>query len=356
MTKKINQKQVDGNIVNSITGSYIDNADPKNPKSTLPLNVATETYVNSQGFLKTESDPWGADTIVVTGTSTKNLTMTLRNGVQISASWVDLNTTYNAITAQSLATATSTENKVISDKVLVDYLNARLAAAMIYKGQVTNYANLPTTNNQTGHTYNIVNPFTVGGQNYPAGSNVAWNGTDWDVLAGFIDTSIFLTSESDPTGVKTVVVTGGTTKTLTVTLNNNTTKVVTWNDTTYAAGLLADLQAGTSNTAKLWSEKILNDWLNGKDFATIADVTTFFGMQRNDMFVIVNGNISGNTVTLNLTAARKTTSVILPFYNGIKLPATAVSINGAGTQMTINQLLIPTPIEVGEEVEVVYMG
>lgn len=354
MSRKINQKQVDGNIVNSVSGTYIDNTDPKNPKSTVPANVATETYVNSQGFLKNESDPWGADSLVVSGTTTKNLTLTLRNGVQISASWADLNTTYNFMTSGDLATGTDTENKLIAAVTLVNYINSRLAAVYKSKGSVQTYGNLPPTGQQVGDVYNIINANT----NPPikAGDNVVWTGTDWDVLAGFVDTSMFLTSETDPTGVKTVVVTGGSTKTLTVTLNNNTTKVATWNDTTYAAGLLADLQAGTSTTAKLWSEKILNDWLNGKDFATIADVTTFFGAQRNDMFVIVNGNISGNTVSLNLTAARKTTSIILPFYNGIKLPATAVSINGAGTQMTINQLLIPTPIEVGEEVEVVYMG
>lgn len=354
MAKKINQKQVDGNIVNSIIGNYIDNTDPKNPKSTLPTNIATETYVNSQGFLTDESDPWGMQSMVVTGTTTKNLTATLRNGSTISASWADLNTTYNAMTSGDLANGTDTENKLIAAVTLVNYINSRLAATMRYKGQVTNYANLPTANNQIGDVYNIVNANTS--PEIKAGDNVAWNGTTWDVLAGFVDTSMFLTAETDPTGVKSVVVTGTTSKTLTITLNNNTTKVVTWNDTSYASGILADLQAGTSTVAKLWSEKILNDWLNGKNFATIADVTTFFGSQRNDMFVIVGGNISGNTVTLNLTATRKSTSVILAFYNGVKIPAVAMNLNAQGTQITINQLQIPTPIEVGEEVEVVYMG
>ncbi|WCM42412.1 hypothetical protein MG290_01710 [Flavobacterium sp. CBA20B-1] len=357
-TQKIDQEQIDGNLVNSITGNYIDNTDPKNPQSTLPANVATESYVNSQGFLKTEADPKGVASIAFSGTTTKTLTITLNDGNTVTGTFSDMNTVYNAISAASLAAGTSTENKVISDKVLVDYLNARLAAAMVYKGQVTNYANLPTTGNQTGHTYNIVNAFTVGGQNYPAGSNVAWNGTAWDVLAGFIDTSIFLTAETDPTGVASIVVTGSGTKTITVTLNNGSTRTATWTDTntTYTAGTLATLNAGTDTTAKLWSDKVLNDWLNGKSFASLADVTTFMGTQRNDMFIVVAGNISGGNVTLNLTAVRKTTSLIMAFYNGVKVPAPAININGAGNQMTINQSLLPTPIKVGKQVEVVYMG
>jgi len=357
-TAKIDQEQIDGNIVNSVTGNYIDNTDPKNPKTTLPNDIATEAYVNSQGFLKTEADPKGVQSLVITGTTTKTMTITLNDGTVISDSFADMNTVYNAITAQSLATGTSAENKVISDKVLVDYLNARLAAAMIYKGQVTNYAQLPTSGNQTGHTYNIVNGFTVGGQDYPPGSNVAWNGTTWDVLAGFIDTSIFLTSESDPTGVASVVVTGTTTKDITITLNNGSTRKATWTDTntTYTAGDASTINTGTNTTAQLWSAKVLNDWLDGKDFATLADVTTFVGSQRNDMFIIVSGNISGGNVSLNLTAARKATSIIIAFYNGVKVPAPAITINGAGNQMTINQSLLPTPIKVGKQVEVVYMG
>jgi len=357
-TAKIDQEQIDGNIVNSVTGNYIDNTDPKNPKTTLPNDIATEAYVNSQGFLKTEADPKGVQSLVITGSTTKTVTITLNDGTIISDTFADMNTVYNAITAQSLATGTSTENKVISDKVLVDYLNARLAAAMIYKGQVTNYAQLPTAGNETGHTYNIVNGFTVGGQDYPPGSNVAWNGTTWDVLAGFIDTSIFLTSESDPTGVASVAVSGGATKTITITLNNGSTRTATWTDTNtvYTAGTLTTLNQGTDTTAKVWSDKVLNDWLDGKDFATLADVTTFVGSQRNDMFIIVSGNISGGNVSLNLTAVRKATSIIIAFYNGVKVPAPAITINGAGNQMTINQSLLPTPIKVGKQVEVVYMG
>ena len=354
MTQKINQKQIGGNIVNSVTGPGVNNSDPRNPIIGIAPGVATETWVNSQGFLKTESDPWGAQSMVVTGTTTKNLTLTLRNGTTISAAWADQDTTYGAITTQDLNNGTDATNKLIAAVTLVNYINSRLAATMRYKGQVANYSNLPTTGQQVGDVYNIQNANSAPA--IKAGDNVAWNGTDWDVLAGFVDTSMFLTAETDPTGVKSIVVTGTTTKTITVTLNNNATKTATWNDTTYSAGTLAALQSGSTTTAELWSAKILNDWLNGKNYATIADVTTFFGSQRNDMFVIVGGNISGNTVTLNLTAVRKTTSLVLVYHNGVKIPATAITIASNGSQLTINQLQLAATIDVADEIEVVYMG
>jgi len=357
-TVKIDQEQIDGQIVNSVTGPGVNNSDPKNPIIGTPPGVATEEWVNQQGFLTTEADPKGVASISFTGSTTKTLTITLNDGTTRTATFADMNTIYNAITAQSLATGTSIENKVISEKILVDYINTRLAAAMVYKGQVTSYANLPTTGNQTGHTYNIVNGFTVGGQSYPPGSNVAWNGTTWDVLAGFIDTSVFLTEESDPTGVSNIAVSGTSTKTITVTLNNGTTKTATWADTntTYSAATLESLNAGTSTSAKVISEKVLNDWLNGKSFASLADVTTFLGTQRNDMFMIMAGNISGNTVTLNLTTSRTSSSILIAYYNGVKIPATAITINSQGNQLNINQSILPTPIKVGKQVEVVYMG
>ena len=355
-TAKIDQEQIDGVIVNSVTGPGVDNTDPKNPIITTPAGTATQTWVNQQGFLKTEADPKGVASIAFSGTTTKTLTVTLNDGTTRTATFADMNTIYTAITAGQLTAGTDTTNQLISAKILVDYINARLSATMTYRGQVTNYANLPTTGNSVGDVYNIVNPNTS--PPIKAGDNVAWNGTGWDVLAGFVDTSAFLTAETDPTGVASVAVSGTTTKTITVTLNNGSTRTATWTDTntTYTTGVLATLNTGTSTVAELWSAKVLNDWLNGKSFASLADVTTFMGSQRNDMFVIVAGNISGGNVSLNLTVARKTTSLIIAFYNGVKVPAPAITINGAGTQMTINQSLLPTAIKVGKQVEVVYMG
>src|SRR5690606_18800872 len=107
-TAKIDQEQIEGSIVNSVTGPGVDNSDPKNPIITIPEDVATEDWVNQQGFLKTEADPKGVASMAFSGTTTKTLTVTLNDGTTRTATFADMNTIYNAISASSLATGTST--------------------------------------------------------------------------------------------------------------------------------------------------------------------------------------------------------------------------------------------------------
>lgn len=60
-----------------------------------------------------------------------------------------------------------------------------LGSAVNYKGQVTNYADLPTSGNTKGDMYNIVNAYL----DYPGHSNVIWDGSQWDNTGGVIDFS-----------------------------------------------------------------------------------------------------------------------------------------------------------------------
>ena len=58
-----------------------------------------------------------------------------------------------------------------------------------YKWSVDYYADLPTSWMKVWDTYNVVNAFTKDGKDYPAWTNVAWTGTDWDPLWWSIDLS-----------------------------------------------------------------------------------------------------------------------------------------------------------------------
>lgn len=58
-----------------------------------------------------------------------------------------------------------------------------------YKGSVDYYADLPSSWMKVWDTYNVVNAFTKDGKDYPAWTNVAWTGTDWDPLWWSIDLS-----------------------------------------------------------------------------------------------------------------------------------------------------------------------
>lgn len=58
-----------------------------------------------------------------------------------------------------------------------------------YKGSVDYYEDLPTSWMKVWDVYNVVNAFTKDGEDYPAWTNVAWTGTDWDPLWWSIDLS-----------------------------------------------------------------------------------------------------------------------------------------------------------------------
>lgn len=59
-------------------------------------------------------------------------------------------------------------------------LKSEITNIMTYKGTVAAEANLPSSGQSTGDTYNITAASSYG----PAGTNVAWNGSAWDALGG----------------------------------------------------------------------------------------------------------------------------------------------------------------------------
>lgn len=67
----------------------------------------------------------------------------------------------------------------------------------------TKYAELPMTGNKVGDVYNITDTFTLGGVSYPAGTNVVWDGSNWDALGGSIDLSAYAKTEEVTTMVQT---------------------------------------------------------------------------------------------------------------------------------------------------------
>ena len=71
-------------------------------------------------------------------------------------------------------------------------INNKLSAVYKYKGTVATYQDLPSTDLTIGDVYNIETADSTHG--IKAGDNVAWNGTTWDVLAGTIDLSNYVTN------------------------------------------------------------------------------------------------------------------------------------------------------------------
>ena len=94
----------------------------------------------------------------------------------------------NISTVSSNGTGLTTASDV---KSYVDSaVNTSLSSVLKYKGSCT-YAELPEEPVE-GDVWNV----TDAHDNVPAGTNYAWNGESWDALAGAVDLSPYLTSET----------------------------------------------------------------------------------------------------------------------------------------------------------------
>lgn len=74
-------------------------------------------------------------------------------------------------------------------KTLVDELKASVSSALDYKGTKDTYESLPTTGNKKGDVWNVIAAHST----TPAGTNYAWDGTQWDPLGGTVDLSGYYT-------------------------------------------------------------------------------------------------------------------------------------------------------------------
>lgn len=89
---------------------------------------------------------------------------------------------------------------------------AKIDKIYTYSGSVKDYASLPD-NAEVGNVYNVESAFEITSESalgdqiietYPAGTNVAWNGTTWDPLAGSVDLSEYAT-KSEVSTIRTDV-------------------------------------------------------------------------------------------------------------------------------------------------------
>lgn len=84
-------------------------------------------------------------------------------------------------------------------KTLVDDLRASVAAALDYKGTKDTYEDLPSEDNKKGDVWNVV----AAHGSTPAGTNYAWDGTQWDPLGGTVDLSGYYTKPQVDSAIST---------------------------------------------------------------------------------------------------------------------------------------------------------
>lgn len=128
-----------------------------------------------------------ADTAVQT-VRTSNTGTNISIAAAKSGTTINLTPSLTTSTVSSNGTGLTTASDV---KTYVDSaVNTAVSSALKYKGSCT-YAELPKSPAQ-GDVYNVTDKH----DNIPAGTNYAWNGEAWDALAGAVDLSPYLTSET----------------------------------------------------------------------------------------------------------------------------------------------------------------
>lgn len=106
---------------------------------------------------------------------------------------------------------------------------SKLTSVYIYKGSYT-YNELPNSNIRTGDVYNVTDKFTLGEKEYPAGTNVAWDGEAWDPLAGITDLSAYLTTKAASSTYATKTELKSLTDTAKNIANTQIEEALKWND------------------------------------------------------------------------------------------------------------------------------
>lgn len=132
-------------------------------------------------------------------------------------------------------------------KTLVDELKASVAAALDYKGTKDTYDALPIEGNKKGDVWNVVAAHGT----TPAGTNYAWDGTQWDPLGGTVDLSGYYTKTQVDDAISTAktelkaadTALEGQITTVTNQLNNKVDKVE-------GSGLISDTDLNQIRTNK----------------------------------------------------------------------------------------------------------
>lgn len=156
-------------------------------------------------------------------------------------------------------------------KTLIDELKASVTAALDYKGTKDTYAELPTEGNKKGDVWNVVAAYG----NTPAGTNYAWDGTNWDPLGGTIDLSGYYTKDQVDTAineVKTALETADSTLESSISTISN--QLVNKVDKVDGYSLISDASLNQINTNKEAIETLTNSVNDKQNELTAGNAIT----------------------------------------------------------------------------------
>lgn len=181
-------------------------------------------------------------TLTVTQNGTTAWTFTANQLTNETIALTD--TTYPAMTAWELWTGTDTTQRVISAKVLSDYVLWKVDSALIRKWSVADYDHLPSTDLTVWDVYNVVAEHTTAPK-FIAWSDVVWTGTLWEALWWNLDLSTLQPLLISWTNIKTI---------------NNTTILGSWNINTPVTTVEDNLTSTSTTNALSANQWRILEW------------------------------------------------------------------------------------------------
>lgn len=188
---------------------------------------------------------------------------------------------------------TDAYTKTQADTAIASAISTAVSSALKYKGTVQTYSALPA-NPSEGDVYNIEQADSTHG--IKAGDNVAWTGAAWDVLAGAIDLSGYVTTSALSTTLADYV----TNSSLSTTL----------------ASYLTTASAASTYVAKETGKSLVSD----TEIAKLSGVTA--GAEPN---VIDGITVDGAAVTVT----NKIAAITLPAQDFYTQAETLAILNGS---------------------------
>lgn len=170
-------KAVDVTVPTSLT-------DLANDGSTSATKYATEAYVDTNGGK--------IDVIKVNGTTQTitNKTVDITVPTQVSDLTNDSGFQTSTQVSTAITTALANGNDPYQTESDVESaISTAVTAVYKYKGSVATVADLPASGNTTGDVYDV----------QATGVNYAWNGSAWDALGQYVDTTAFWTNVTGQT-------------------------------------------------------------------------------------------------------------------------------------------------------------
>lgn len=250
------------------------------------------------------------------------------------------------------------------------YVDSALSSALIYKGSVNTYANLPVASQKVGDMYNVAQADSS--HNIKAGDNVAWNGRAWDVLAGTVDLSAYLTKSSASSTYATIDDLNATNNSLdtletTVGTKANDSAVVklTGNQTisgtkTFSSTIAGNINGTARNVTEKFSLSARGDIGYGTNNGYVIDKTALaywngkYNSNSSNLEFCKSGFIVGTTGYQTISGTKTFSSTIIGSISGNAATAdklkTAITINGTSfdgsANIDINNIVSRGQVEV----------